>query len=65
MTNSAYILTDYSKENGSIAMVPGSHRLGRLPYPGEGLKDMVPVEAPAARSSSGRVQRGMAAPTPS
>ena len=47
MTNSAYILTDYSKENGSIAMVPGSHRLGRLPYPGEGLKDMVPVEAPA------------------
>ena len=47
MINSAYILTDYSKENGSIAMVPGSHRLGRLPYPGEGLKDMVPVEAPA------------------
>ena len=47
MTNSAYILTDYSKENGSIAMVPGSHRLGRLPYPGEGVKDMVPVEAPA------------------
>ena len=47
MTNSAYIVTDYTKENGCIAMVPGSHRLGRLPYPGEGLKDMVPVEAPA------------------
>lgn len=47
MTNSAYILTDYSKENGSMAMVPGSHRLGRLPYPGEGVKDLVPVEAPA------------------
>ncbi len=47
MINCAYTLTDYSKENGSIAMVPGSHKLGRLPYPGEGLKDMVPVDAPA------------------
>ena len=47
MVNSAYILTDYSKEDGSIAMVPGSHKLGRLPYPGEAVKDMVPVEAAA------------------
>ena len=47
MVNSAYILTDYSKEDGAIAMVPGSHKLGRLPYPGEAVKDMVPVEAPA------------------
>jgi len=43
--NAALCLTDYSKENGAIAMVPGSHRYGRNPTPGEGVDQAVPVEA--------------------
>lgn len=45
--NAALILTDYKKEDGAIAMVPGSHRYGRYPKPGEGVAEAVPVEAPA------------------
>ena len=44
--NAALCLTDYSKEDGCIAMVPGSHRLGRNPGPGEGIGQAVPVETP-------------------
>ncbi len=43
--NGALVLTEYSRENGAIAMVPGSHRLGRQPGPGDGVEDAVPVEA--------------------
>ncbi len=46
ISNAAYCLTDYTEENGCIAMVPGSHRFARGPNPGEGIKDAVPVEAP-------------------
>ena len=47
ISNAAYCLTDYTKENGCLAMVPGSHRYARQPNPGEGVKQAVPVEAPA------------------
>ncbi|MDA0790279.1 MAG: phytanoyl-CoA dioxygenase family protein [Proteobacteria bacterium] len=43
--NSALVLTPYTKDNGALAVVPGSHRLGRQPLPGEGVDDAVPVEA--------------------
>ena len=44
--NAALCLTDYTQVGGCIAMVPGSHRLGRNPGPGEGVDRAVPVEAP-------------------
>ena len=45
--NGALVLTDYTREDGAIAMVPGSHRHCRQPKPGEGVAEAVPVEAPA------------------
>ena len=45
--NAALCLTDYTREDGCIAMVPGSHRLGRVPAAGEGEDRAVPVEGPA------------------
>ena len=45
--NVALCLTDYTREDGCIAMVPGSHRLGRVPAAGEGEERAVPVEGPA------------------
>lgn len=47
VVNSALCLTDYSKENGSIAFVPGSHKLCRHPKPGERVEEAVAVDAPA------------------
>ena len=47
ISNAAYCLTDYTEANGSLAMVPGSHLHCRQPNPGEGVKEAVPVEAPA------------------
>lgn len=44
--NAALCLSEYTRENGCIAMVPGSHRLARNPAPGEGIERAVPVEAP-------------------
>jgi hypothetical protein len=43
--NSALVLTPYTKQNGALAVVPGSHRLGRQPLPGEGIDDAIAVEA--------------------
>jgi ectoine hydroxylase-related dioxygenase (phytanoyl-CoA dioxygenase family) len=43
--NAALCLTEYSRENGCIAMVPGSHRRGRNPAPGDGVDTAVAVEA--------------------
>lgn len=43
--NAALVLTPYTRENGALAVVPGSHRLGRQPLPGEGVDEAVPVEA--------------------
>ncbi len=45
--NSAYCLTDYTRADGAIAMVPGSHRWARNPGPGEGEDMAIPIEAEA------------------
>ena len=47
VANAAYCLTDYTLDNGAIAMVPGSHTYCRQPSPGEGEDKAVPVEAEA------------------
>lgn len=44
--NGALVLTDYTKEDGALAIVPGSHRLARQPRHDDGVKWAVPVEAP-------------------
>ena len=47
--NSVFLLTDYNRENGGIAFVPGSHRYCRMPdwSKAEGIEEAIPVEAPA------------------
>jgi len=45
--NTNWLLTDYTRENGALAVVPGSHRRCRQPLPGEGVDEIVPVEASA------------------
>jgi len=45
--NLTWTLSDYSQEDGSLAYVPGSHKLCRHPLPGEGVAQAVPVVAPA------------------
>jgi hypothetical protein len=52
--NITWTLTDYTRDNGSVAIVPGSHRFGRMPAPYERdfLKNdapvpAIPVECPA------------------
>lgn len=50
--NSAWCLTDYSKDNGPIAIVPGSHKMLRRPQYEHGeeraaMKHAIPVEARA------------------
>jgi ectoine hydroxylase-related dioxygenase (phytanoyl-CoA dioxygenase family) len=37
-------LTDYTEENGAVAVVPGSHRFGRMPMPYE--ENLLPNDAP-------------------
>lgn len=47
--NSTFLLTDYTKDNGALAVVPGTHRFGRLPAAHllEGAEHAIPIEAPA------------------
>jgi len=45
--NATWLLTDYTKADGALCFVPGSHQYGRHPQPGEGLDERVAVEAPA------------------
>ena len=45
--NSNWILTDYTKDNGALCIIPGSHKLCRHPKPMEGVEEAVAVEAPA------------------
>jgi hypothetical protein len=45
--NITWALTDYTRANGAVAMVPGSHRFGRMPMPYEEnfLTNDAPVRA--------------------
>lgn len=45
--NFMWVMTDSSRENGSIAFVPGSHRYQRRPLANEGVAERVHVDAPA------------------
>ena len=44
-SNITWTLSEYSKEHGALAWVPGSRHLCRHPMPGEGMDKAVPVEA--------------------
>ena len=44
--NSTWCLTEYTREGGALAWVPGSHREGKPAPPPERVKDAVPAEAP-------------------
>lgn len=44
--NAVWALTDYTLDNGAVAIVPGSHKYCRQPRPGEGEDVAIPVEAP-------------------
>lgn len=45
--NITWALTDYTKENGAISFVPGSHKFLRRPLTNEGIAEQVPCEAKA------------------
>lgn len=45
--NATWLLTDYSRDDGALCFVPGSHHHGRHPGPGEGTGERVAVDAPA------------------
>ncbi len=47
LINITWALTDYTRENGAVAIVPGSHRFGRMPLPYEEnfLANDAPVRA--------------------
>ena len=45
--NATWALTSYSKEEGALAYVPGSHLLCRHPLPGEGVEQAQAVTCPA------------------
>ena len=47
IANVTWTLSDYTKEGGALAYVPGSHRLCRHPLPGEGVEQAIAAEAPA------------------
>jgi ectoine hydroxylase-related dioxygenase (phytanoyl-CoA dioxygenase family) len=54
VSNTNYALTDYTEAGGALAMVPGSHQLGRQPTAAErGLDgnernpNAIPIEVPA------------------
>jgi ectoine hydroxylase-related dioxygenase (phytanoyl-CoA dioxygenase family) len=46
IANMNWTLTDYSREDGALAYVPGSHKEDRPPELGEALPRAIPVEAP-------------------
>jgi len=47
--NSVYCLTDYTKEDGALAVVPKSHKFGRPPSSinDYDINNVIPIEAPA------------------
>ncbi len=55
--NVSFVLTDYSRENGCLCMLPGSHQLLRNPLPGEnfGLGGMDRAEAEIAVAAGKKI----------
>jgi ectoine hydroxylase-related dioxygenase (phytanoyl-CoA dioxygenase family) len=53
--NVTWALTDYTRENGAVAIVPGSHRFGRMPMPYEEnfLGNEAPVKAVPVECEAG------------
>jgi hypothetical protein len=47
VANMNWLLTDYTRENGGLSYVPGSHLEQRFPPEAEAIERAVPVEAPA------------------
>lgn len=47
LANVNYTLTDYTVADGCMYMVPGSHKYCHRPREGQGLREIVPVIAPA------------------
>jgi hypothetical protein len=47
VVNFTWTLTDYNFENGGTCFIPGSHRYGRHPEPGEGYDERIAPDAPA------------------
>lgn len=47
VVNGVLVLTDYTHDDGALAVVPGSHLFARQPRPGEGVAEAIPVECPA------------------
>jgi ectoine hydroxylase-related dioxygenase (phytanoyl-CoA dioxygenase family) len=45
--NVAWIVDDFTDENGATRIVPGSHKLNRMPTDAEQNSETVPLEAPA------------------
>lgn len=45
--NSVWMLDDFTPENGALRIVPGSHRLGRIPTPGAKDPNEMPVTGKA------------------
>ncbi len=46
VANMNWLLTDYTRENGALSYVPGSHLEQRFPPESEAIDRVVPVEAP-------------------
>ena len=44
--NATWALTDYTKEGGALAYVPGSHKINANPQAGQGVAEAVAAEAP-------------------
>lgn len=61
--NVMWMLDDFTEEIGATRVVPGSHRLGRNPTPGELAQDSIAAEAPAgsAMAFDGRLWHGTGA----
>ncbi len=55
LVNITWALTDYTRDNGAVAIVPGSHRFGRMPLPYEEnfLANDAPVRAAAIEAEAG------------
>lgn len=47
IANVNFVLSPYTVEDGCLSIVPGSHRYCHRPREGQGLNEVVPVEAPA------------------